>query len=178
MHNVADFYQFRVEANECVARRLSTLNEIVEAVGARQRSEMVGDLTVHLGQLLPDDAWQAEKSAQTAAHFPPSELQQYSLIYAQQADIRAWMNQETYVWAAIRLLQGDPNRLAPSDLTLVRQNIQVARSLNRLIVANSVDQLERISKLGGPKVAADGERTRAACAPLKREAPMIPYTNF
>jgi len=173
-----DFYQFRVAANECVARRLSQLNEIVESLAEHREEPLVGDLTLHLGQLLGDDAWQSEKAAQTAAHLPPGELQQYSLIYAQQSDIRGWENQEESAWAAIRILQGNPNRLSPSDLTVIRQNIQVARSLNFLVVVNSVDQLERSSKLGVTKAAMDAARARAACAPLKREAPSIPYTTF
>jgi hypothetical protein len=174
----AAFYQFRIQVNECVARRLKQLNDIAEDVAARRRVETVGDLTIHLGHVLTDDAWQAEKSAQTAAHFSVEELQQYSLVYAQQTDIRVWMNQETYVWAALRLLEGDPMRLAASDLTVVRNNIQVARSLNRLIAVNAVDQLDRISKLGVAKVTVDEEWVRASCMPLKRTAPAVPYTNF
>jgi hypothetical protein len=87
-------------------------------------------------------------------------------------------DQETYVWAAIRLLHWIPNRLSPNDLTLIRQNIQIARSLNFLIEVNSQEQLARISKLGVAKGAVDSDRVRAACAPLKREAPTIAYTTF
>ena len=154
------------------------LNEIVESVAEHHETQPVGDLTLHLGELLADDAWQSEKFAQTAVHLTAGELQQYGLIYAQQTDIRTWMNQETSVWAAIRLLQGNPNRLAPNDITLIRQHIQIARSLNYLIVANSRDQVTRISRLGVAKVAADPDRVRLACIPLKRSTSSVPYTTF
>jgi hypothetical protein len=143
-----EFYAFRVAINECVAQRLSQLNDIVES------------------------------AAQTLVHFPASERERYGSTYGQQIDIRSWMNEELAVWAAIRILQGNPDRLSASDLTLIRQNIQIARSLNYLIVVNARDQLSRASALGLPKVKAPAEQVRVACEPLKRAAPSIPYTTY
>jgi hypothetical protein len=173
-----EFYVFRVAMNECVAQRLSQLNDIVESAAEHKETEPVGDLTLHIGQLLSDDSWQSERAAQTLVHFPASERERYSSTYGQQVDIRSWINQELAVWAAIRILQGNPNRLSASDLTLIRQNIQIARSLNYLIVHNSGDQLSRASTLGLPKVKAPAEQVRVACAPLKRAPPSIPYTTY
>ncbi len=172
------FYTFRIAANDCVAHRLEELDGVLEQVAAHQRVEPVGDLTPHLGHLLADDIWQSQRSAQTLVHFPKGELAQYSAIYSQQVDIRAWLNREIEVWSAIRLLQGDPNRLSPSDITLIRNNIQIARVMNFLVVINGRTQLDKAAKLGAPTAAADPDEVRAVCTPLKRALPVIPYTTY
>ncbi len=172
------FYEFRVAVNECVAQRLSQLNDIVESAAQQAKIEPVGDLSLHIGHLLTDDAWQSERAAQTLVHFPPAERERYSTIYGQQLDIRNWVIQEGGVWAAIRLLQGRPERLSASDITLIRQNIQIARTLNFLIVQNAADQLSRASGLGLPKVNVGDDQVRETCAPLKRTIPSRPYTTY
>jgi hypothetical protein len=128
--------------------------------------------------LLTDDAWRSERAAQTLVHFSAAERESYGTIYGQQIDIRNWLNQELSVWAAIRLLQGNPARLSTSDITLIRQNLQIARTLNFLIVVNATQQLSRASELGLPKVDARAEEVRETCAPLKRTAPSRPYTTY
>jgi hypothetical protein len=173
-----EFYAFRIAVHECVARRLSLLNEIAESAAGHKDIEPVGDLTLHIGHLLTDDAWQSERAAQSLVHFPAAERERYSSTYGQQSDIRSWVNQEIAVWSAIRILEGNPNRLSPSDFTVIRQNIQIARALNHLIAINAGDQLSRASALGLSKANAQAEEVREACAPLKRAAPSIPFTNY
>jgi hypothetical protein len=172
------FYEFRVAVNECVAQRLAQLNNIVESAAEHANLEPVGDLSLHIGHLLTDDAWQSERAAQTLVHFSAAERESYGTIYGQQIDIRNWLIQELSVWAAIRLLQGNPGRLSTSDITLIRQNLQIARTLNFLIVVNATQQLSRASELGLPKVDARAEEVRETCAPLKRTAPSRPYTTY
>jgi hypothetical protein len=172
------FYEFRLAVNECVAQRLSQLSDIVESSAEHAKTDPVGDLTLHIGHLLTDDAWQSERAAQTLVHFPADERERYSTIYGQQFDIRNWVNEELGVWAAIRVLQGNPERLSTSDITLIRQNIQIARTLNYLIVQNAKDQLSRASALGLPKVDVRAEEVRETCAPLKRTTPSRPYTTY
>jgi hypothetical protein len=172
------FYAFRIAVNECVAQRLSQLNDIVESAVEHAKTEPVGDLSLHIGHLLSDDAWQSERAAQTLVHFPAAERELYGTIYGQQVDIRNWVNEELGVWAAMRVLQGNPARLSMSDITLIRQNIQVARSLNYLIVRNAADQLSRGSALGLTKVNAQAEEVRETCLPLKRTTPSQPYTTY
>lgn len=172
------FYEFRVAVNECVAQRLSQLNDIVESAAEHAKIEPVGDLSLHIGHLLTDDAWQSERAAQTLVHFPAAERERYSTIYGQQVDIRSWVNAELGVWAAIRILQGNPDRLSPGDLTLIRQNIQIARTLNYLIVQNATQQLSRASASGIRKVDVQSAEVRETCAPLQRTAPSRPYTTY
>jgi len=172
------FYTFRIAVNECVAQRLSQLNDIVESAAGHAKTEPVSDLSLHIGHLLSDDGWQSERAAQTLVHLPAAERQLYGTIYGQQVDIRIWVNDELGVWATMRVLQGNTDRLSMSDITLIRQNIQIARTLNYLIVRNAADQLSRASALGLPKVNAQTEDVREACLPLKRTTPSLPYTNY
>jgi len=173
-----EFYAFRIAANDCVGRRLAELSSITEDVAAHRKVAPVGDLTLHLGSLLADDVWQSQRAGQTLVHFPKSELEQYSSSYSQQIDIRAWLNEETDLWAGIRLLEGDPGRLAPSDITLVRKSIQAARATNRLIVVNAAVELKTNVALGVPGVNAKPADLSTACAPLSRAMPTRPYTTF
>jgi hypothetical protein len=178
LHDNGEFYEFRIAANACVARRLAELSSIAEDVAAHRKLEPVGDLTPHLGHLLEDDVWQSERSAQTLTHFPRKEMERYSASYSQQIDMRAWLNREIDFWAGIRLLQGDPSRLAPSDLTLVRNSLQSARALNYLVVINAKKELATNSALGVPRAEADAADLAAVCAPLSRAAPSLPYTTY
>jgi hypothetical protein len=67
------FYEFRVAVNQCAAQRLSQLNDVVESAAEHANLEPVGDLSLHIGHLLTDDAWQSERAAQTLVHFPAAE---------------------------------------------------------------------------------------------------------
>jgi hypothetical protein len=49
------FYAFRIAVNECVAQRLSQLNDIVESAVEHAKTEPVGDLSLRIGHLLSDD---------------------------------------------------------------------------------------------------------------------------
>jgi hypothetical protein len=128
--------------------------------------------------LLTDDAWQSERAAQTPVHFSAAERESYGTIYGQQIDIRNWLNEELGAWAAVRLLQGNPGRLSMSDITVIRQNLQIARTLNFLIVVDAAQQLSRASELEFPKVDARPEEVRETCAQLKRTALSRPYTTY
>jgi hypothetical protein len=174
LHDNSGFYEFRIAANDCVARRLAELDGVVEDVAAHRKVAPVGDLTPHVGDLLADDVWQSERSAQTLTRFPRKELEQFSATYSQQIDMRAWLNREVESWAAIRLLQGDPSRLAASDLTLVRDGIQSARALNYLVVVNARKELKTNAALGVPRATAEAADVARVCAPLARAAPKLP----
>jgi hypothetical protein len=178
LHDNGEFYEFRIVANDCVARRLAELDRIAEDLAAHRKVGPVGDLTPHLGHLLADDVWQSERSAQTLTHFPRKELEQFSATYSQQIDMRGWLNREIEFWAGIRLLQGDPTRLTASDLTLIRNGIQSARALNYLVVVNARKQLKTNAGLGVPKAKADPADLAGVCAPLSRAAPRLPYTTY
>jgi len=67
------------------------------------------------------------------------------------------VNQELIAWAAIRILQVDPDYL---------------------IVLNSSTQLERAAGLGLPRGKPDPDDVLEACTPLQRAAPTLLYTSY
>lgn len=173
----AGFFGFRVKSSECVGRRLAELNAITDDVMAHRHTAPLGDTSLHLGKLIPDDAWQAERASQSITHFPRGELDGFSRIYSQQIDMRYWVNKEIEAWAVIRTIEGDPNRLSASDLSAIRSNIQLARSYNYLISLNSAEQLKRMSALHIEPSSTD--RSNASlCAPMRRAMPSVPYSAY
>ena len=172
------FFLLRVNANECVARRLAELNQIVDDVAAHRKVEPVGDTTPHIGDLLADDAWQAERASQSLTHFPREEFDRFSRLYSQQIDMRIWTHKELDAWSAIRMIEGNPNRLSASDLTAIRSNIQLARTYNYLMSVNADRQIKRMRDLAVTPKPANQERLKTACSPLRRAPPILPYSTY
>lgn len=175
--DTAGFFEFRVRSSDCVGRRLAELNQITDDITAHRHAQPLGDISLHLGKLIPDDAWQAERASQSPTHFPRRELDQFSRIYSQQIDMRYWVNKEIEAWSVIRTLEGDPNRLSASDLTAIRSNIQLARSYNYLISLNSAEQLKRMAALNIKRSYREPP-DRSVCAPLRRATPSLPYSLY
>lgn len=171
------FFAFRVRTRDCVGRRLAELNQITDDVAAHRRVAPVGDVSPHLGKLIADDAWQAERASQSLTHFPRDEFDRFSQLYSQQVDMRYWVNKEIEAWAVIRTVEGDPDRLSASDLTAIRGALQQARSFNYLISLNAGDQIARMKALGISPRPLDRD-TNTACAPLRRAPPALPYSVY
>ena len=167
------YYSFRVTTGPCIVRRLNQLAEVTEQLGLHKHVEPIRFAGLHIGNLIIDNAWQAERAEQTLTHFPRQELDGLSQFYAQQDDIRVWVEKEEQTWATLRMLEGDPNRLGPGDISALRNALQEARNLNFLMTLNSQVQLQQARGLGvaipvpraGDANALDVKR---ACAPLER----------
>jgi hypothetical protein len=167
------YYAFRVTTGSCIVRRLNQLAEITEQLALHKRVEPIHFAGLHIGNLIIDNAWQAERAEQTLTHFPRAELDRLSQFYAQQEDIRIWVEKEEETWATLRMLEGDPNRLGPADISTLRNALQQARNLNFLMALNSQVQLDQARSLGVaiPLPRADdvnGLDVKRACAPLAR----------
>ena len=104
----------RVTAAPCIVRRLNRLAEITEQRALNRRVEPIHFAGLHIGELIIDNAWQAERAEQTLTHFPRSELDRLSQFYAQQEDIRLWVEkEEEEAWAALRMLEGRSQPTGP-----------------------------------------------------------------
>jgi hypothetical protein len=167
------YYAFRVTAGPCVVRRLNQLAEVTEQVALHRPVEPIHFAGLHIGNLIVDNAWQAERAEQTLTHLRRQELDRLSQFYAQQEDIRLWVEKEEEAWATLRMLEGDPNRLGAADVTTLRNALQQARNLNFLLSLNSQTELDQARSLGVivPLPRADGPNgldVKRACAPLDR----------
>ena len=167
------YYAFRVTAAPCIVRRLNQLAEITEQVAVHGRAGPVRFAGLHIGNLIVDNAWQAERAEQTLTHLPRRELDRLSQFYAQQHDIGVWVEKEEEAWSTLRMLEGDPSRLGAGDIPVLRNALQQARNLNFLMTLNSRVQLDQARSLGVaiPMPSADGPNgldVKRACAPLDR----------
>src|SRR5947209_2023007 len=59
------YFDFRVKVAPCIVRRLNQLNQITEDIAAGRRVEPIRFVGLHTGDLLIDNAWQAERAEQT-----------------------------------------------------------------------------------------------------------------
>ena len=169
----ATYYAFRVTAGPCVRRRLNELAAITEQLALHKPVAPIHFAGLHIGNLIVDNAWQAERAEQTLTHFPRAELDHLSQFYAQQEDIRVWVEKEEESWATLRMLEGDPNRLDPADISALRGALQQARNLNFLMALNSQVQLDQAQNLGVGVTRPRSDDVNAldvkrACAPLDR----------
>ena len=164
----AAFYGFRATAEPCVVQRLNQLAEITEARAAGTRVAPVHFAGIHLGFLVSDNNWQAERAEQTLTHLPRAELEDLSQFYAQAGDMKLWIEKEEDAWATLRILEGDPNRLGQGDVAMLRNALQQARNFNFLIAVNSKEQLDLAHKLGVNVPAPDATYVTRTCAPLDR----------
>jgi hypothetical protein len=167
------YYAFRVTTGPCIVQRLNQLAEITEDLALKRRVEPIRFAGLHIGNLIIDNAWQAERAEQTLTHFPRAELDRLSQFYAQQEDIRIWVEREEETWATLRMLEGDPNRLGPADISALRAALQQARNLNFLMTLNARIQLDQARSLGVPIPLphaddVNGLDVKRACAPLDR----------
>jgi hypothetical protein len=164
----AAFFGFRTTTEPCVVRRLNQLAEITEARAAGTSEAPVHFAGIHLGFLISDNNWQAERAEQTLTHLSRPELEDLSQFYAQAGDMKMWVEREEDAWATLRILEGDPNRLGQGDVTMLRNALQQARNLNFLIAVNSKDQLDLAHKLGVKVPDPDATYVKRTCAPLDR----------
>jgi hypothetical protein len=164
----AAFYGFRTTTEPCVVRRLNQLAEITEARAAGTRVTPVHFAGIHLGFLVSDNNWQAERAEQTLTHLPRAELEDLSQFYAQAGVMKMWVEKEEDAWATLRILEGDPNRLGQGDVAMLRNALQQARNFSFLIALNSKEQLDLAHKLGVKVPEPDATYVKRTCAPLDR----------
>jgi hypothetical protein len=164
------FNNFRATVEPCVARRLTELSAITEAIAAHQKVAPVHFAGLHIGFLVSSDTWEAERAEQTLTHLPRSEQDGLTAFYAQQADIKVWVEKEESSWATLRMLEGDPNRLGPADVSLLRNALQQSRNFNFLISLNSREQMDRARKLGVAIPPPPKGYVARACEALDRTA--------
>jgi hypothetical protein len=162
------FYAYRVAVHPCVVRRLAELDAVLADLDAGRKVAPVAHFDRPRGFLNYANVWQALGAAGVLAHFNSKELVSYSQMYAAGGEISDWTTQQGQDWAAIQLLEGDPNRLTPSARSTAQVAINHARTLEDVWARNSQDQLARARDFG---VAAPPPRDVShdpECVPLTR----------
>jgi hypothetical protein len=166
-------FAYRVAAGPCIARRLDELEDVVERVARRAPVPWLGPVMPDTGDALHDNIWQSHQASQTVTHFDAGDLAAFGAYYQQVGYARLGMNQEGENETTLRILQGDPARLGPADVTALRLAIQRVRFVDTVLVAIARQELETARRLHIAAPAPDGARIAALCQPLRASAPDV-----
>lgn len=159
-------FAFRVAAHDCIAARIARLNQIAERVAKRQPVPELGEIIPDIGNGLPNNAWETSRSDQTLPHFDRKALRLYGAYFLQVGNIGKFMERESADWGVLRVLEGDPGRLGPTDIAGLRVAIKHATFDNDLIADIAGEQLITSKKLGVAVPQADQSRVTEVCKPL------------
>ncbi|HLZ73858.1 hypothetical protein [Phenylobacterium sp.] len=159
-------FAYRVAAEPCIGRRLDALEAVIEKAAAHQPVPRLGPVIPDIGNALNDNIWQNHRAAQTLTHFDDQELNLLSSYYMQVNSVRGFYTDEVAAWSVLKVLQGDPARLGPTDVAGLRVAVQRARFDNGLIANISADELQWAKALHVAAPAPDARRLKDVCGPL------------
>lgn len=156
-------FAFRVAAAPCIARRLSAIELLAERTARHEPVLAVESVMPDTGDALRDNVWQAHRASQTLTHFDDDTLALLSAYYQQLGYSNLGMTQEGESQAALRLLESDPSRLAPSDISAIRIGVQRARAVGTILAAIAREELETSERLNITAPSADAARLAFVC---------------
>lgn len=159
-------FAFRVAAHDCIAARLSKLNDIIERSAAHQPVPRVGEVMPDIGNALFQNAWQTSRASQTLTHFDRHALRLYGSYYVNVDSIGGFMAHEVDDLTVLKVLEGDPARLGPSDISGLRVAVRHAMFDNDLIAGIAQDALDTSKSLGVTVPEANRTRLVEVCRPL------------
>ena len=159
-------FAYRVAAHDCVARRLSRIQDIIEQSAQHQAPPKVEGVFPDIGNALFKNAWETSRAAEVLAHFDRKSLGLYGAYYLQLDNIGAFMMRENDDWGILRVLEGNPDRLGPNDIAGLRVALQHASFENDIIAEIAEEELGRSRQLNVRVPAADRDRLAEVCRPL------------
>lgn len=160
------FFAFRVAAEPCIGKRLDSISQVIENVAAHKQTGRIGSVGPDIGNGISDSTWQAQRASQTLTHFDQSELNLLGFYYHQLDSVADAVFREDAAWSELRVLEGDPSRLGPEDVAVLRRSLQHARFENYLIGIISRGELEWARQLNLPVTSPNKARLAGVCAPL------------
>jgi len=159
-------FAFRIAARDCIAKRLQKLSDIIERAARHEPLPPVGPVIPDIGNALSSSAWETSRAAQTLDHFPREPLRLYGDFYLQVGSVQEFMLAEVGDWGILKVLQGDPDRLGPTDISGLRVAIQRASFENYIIASIAGEELRTSHQLSIKVPAADQDRLAEVCRPL------------
>ena len=156
-------FAYRVAAHDCVARRLDRIGELIEEAAQHQAPTSVGDVFPDIGNALDKNAWETSRAGQVLQHFDRKSLGLYGAYYTQIDNVHEFVMREGDDWGILRVLRGNPNRLAPSDFTGMRVALMHASFENDIIAGIAQDELGYSKALGVAVPQPNRARLAAVC---------------
>lgn len=159
-------FAFRVAAHDCIAARLTRLNDIIERSAQHQPVPKLGQVMPDIGNALFQNAWQTSRASQALAHFDRNTLRLYGSYYVSVDSITALIPNESDDLTVLGILEGDPGRLGPSDISGLRVAVRRAMFDNDLIADIAHSALDTSKSLGVDVPEANRARVEEVCRPL------------
>ena len=159
-------FAFRVAAHDCIAARLTKLNDIIERSAKHEPVPNLGPVMPDIGNALFQNAWQTSRASQTLTHFDRRALRLYGAYYVSVDSITGLIAHEVDDQTVLEILEGDPGRLGPSDISGLRVAVRRAMFDNDLIASIAQDALETSKSLGVAIPRANEARLAEVCRPL------------
>ena len=159
-------FAFRVAAHDCIAARLSKLNDIIERTAAHQPVPHLGEVMPDIGNALFQNAWQTSRASQALAHFDRPALRLYGSYYVSVDSVGGFVAHEVDDLTVLRVLEGDPARLGPGDIAGLRVAVRRAMFDNDLIASIAHDALDTSKSLGIEIPKANRTRVAEVCRPI------------
>jgi hypothetical protein len=159
-------FAYRVAAHDCIAHRLTALNDVIERAAKHEPVPVLGEVMPDIGNGLFKNAWETSRSAQTLSHFDRKTLGLYGSYYVGLDNVQFFMGQEVEDVGILRVLQGDPARLGPTDVAGLRVALRHAYFDNDTIAEISQEELEASRSLRIAAPQPDRSRVRDVCSPL------------
>lgn len=159
-------FAFRVAAHDCIAARLTRLNAIIERSAKHQPVPKLGQVMPDIGNALFQNAWQTSRASQALTHFDRNTLRLYGSYYVSVDSITALIAHELDDLTVLKVLEGDPGRLGPSDISGLRVAVRRAMFDNDLIADIAQSALDTSKSLGVDVPQANGARLAEVCRRL------------
>ena len=159
-------FAFRVAAHDCIAARLTKLNEIIERSARHEPVPNLGKVMPDIGNALYQNAWQTSRASQTLTHFNRDTLRLYGAYYVGVDSVTGFIAHEVDSLTVLAVLEGDPRRLGPEDIAGLRVAVRHAMFDNDLIAAIAQDALATSKSLGVEVPRPNRARLAEVCRPL------------
>ena len=133
----------RLRVAPCVDRHLARADALIEAAGDGGFDTAGPTNMRYPGRLERIGEYHAQEAAQNLVHFPIGELSELGLWYDQVDGWKDWDSKEESAWSGLQVLAHGRAKLGPTDIALLRRDVEQARVLEGLIVLNSRRELDR-----------------------------------
>jgi len=159
-------FAFRAAAHDCIAARLIKLNDIIEQSAKHEPVPHVDEVMPDIGNALFQNAWQTSRASQTLTHFDRRTLRLYGSYYVSVDSVTAFFGHELDDVTVLRILEGDPGRLGPSDISGLRVAVRRAMFDNDLIASIAQEAIDTSKSLRVEVPRPNRSRLAEVCRPL------------
>lgn len=162
-------FDLRLEASDCVVRKLDALDAVLADPSQAGTLENVGRTSYFFSSR---GSWSASAADLVARHRGPELVLVYGEIYQGMEEFARLAQYEQEHWARLSTLEGHPGPIEQDRRWRLAGSIAAARNANLLLTAIAEQMIARIDSLGiaGHEVPLRDVQSRPLCQPLRVSA--------